>query len=378
MLGVGLEQIANVVAKFDSRNLRVDPAQCSRLRHMKSTCTRCMDHCPHHAISFDEAIIIDSDKCDDCGICTAVCPTGALEATKPSNDELLKHVEQCKETPVLAFACPKVFKGSDERVVTVNCLGRLDASILVGAVANNIQHVFLVDGPCQNCPSAIGRQAAAQAVAESNALARAFGISPRISFVSESPFPTAAASETDASSEALSRRAFFTTFVHESKEAAALTVSTVLKKEPENKIGRVKGELPQRLSTKRRLLLESLKRLGQLVNPDYALENESWATCRIKSSCTACQMCAFFCPTGALTKTENDGKPALEFRVSHCTNCGMCAEVCYWKSLELLSRVNLIKALEDAKATFTFDAEAIALLSPQEKSKRIMKSLFGI
>ena len=117
---------------------------------------------------------------------------------------------------------------------------------------------------------------------------------------------------------------------------------------------------------------------GQVADPDFGLENGSWATCRIKQSCTACQMCAFFCPTGALSKTEQDGKPALTFRVSHCTNCRVCAEICYWKSLDLLPRVNLNKALEDVKETFTFDAEAIALLLPKEKSDRLMKVLHGI
>ena len=378
MFGVGLGQIANVLAKFDSRNLHIDPTQCSRLRHMTATCTRCMNHCPQHAISFDESIKIDVDKCDDCGICTNVCPTGALEGTSPTNAELIHRVEQRKQVAFLAFACPKAFKGSDERVIAVNCIGRLDESILVGAVSQGIPQVFLVDGPCQDCPSAVGRKAAAQAVDESNALAQAFGISPRISFVSEVPFQTAATSGTAASPEALSRRAFLTTFIRETQAAAALTVSAVLEKEPEKKTERKKGELPQRLSIKRQLLLEMLPRLGQVADPDFGLENGSWATCRIKQSCTACQMCAFFCPTGALSKTEQDGKPALTFRVSHCTNCRVCAEICYWKSLDLLPRVNLNKALEDVKETFTFDAEAIALLLPKEKSDRLMKVLHGI
>lgn len=378
MLGVGLGQIATVLEKFDRRNLRVDPNQCARLRHMKGTCTRCMNHCPRHAISFDESIKIDVDKCDDCGICTGVCPTGALEGTSPTNAELINRVEQLDGTAPVAFVCPKAFKGSNERVIAVNCIGRLDESILIGAVAHGISQISLVDGPCRDCPSAAGRKAAAQAVAESNALAQAFGISPRISFVAELPFQTAVPGGTAVSFDALSRRAFLTAFFRETKATAAMTVSTVLEKDPEKTAERKKGELAQRLSAKRQLLLERLPRLGQLANPNFGLENGSFATCHIKPSCTACQMCAFFCPTGALSKTEQDGKPAMTFRVSHCTNCHLCAEVCYWKSLDLLPTVNLGKVLEDAKESFTFDAEAIALLSPEEKSKRLMKSLFGI
>ncbi len=337
-----------------------------------------MDHCPRHAISFDESIRIDADKCDDCGICTNVCPTGALEDTRPTNTELIHRVEQLKQTEWLAFACPHAFEGSDERVITVNCIGRLDESILIGAVSRGITQVVLVDGPCADCPASVGRKAASQAVGEANALARAFGISPCISFVSEVPFPMAAASGAGAPTEALTRRAFLTTFFRETKAVTAQTASAVQENEPENKVARVKGELPQRLSAKRQLLLEILPRLGRLANAEFGSENGSWATCRIKQSCTACQMCAFFCPTGALTKTEVEGKPALVLRVSHCTHCRVCAEVCYWKALDLLPQVDLSKALEDVKETITFDAEAIALLSPKEKAHRVMKSLLGI
>jgi ferredoxin len=337
-----------------------------------------MDHCPRHAISFDESIKIDVDKCDDCGICTGVCPTGALEGMGPTNAELIHRVEQLEGTASVAFACPKAFKGSNDHVIAVNCIGRLDESILIGAVAHGISQVSLVDGSCRDCPSSAGRKAAAQAVAESNALAQAFGISPRISFVAEVPFQTAAPGGTAASSEALSRRAFLTAFFRETKATAALTVGAVLEKESEKTAECKKGELPQRLSAKRQLLLERLPRLGQLANPDFGLEHGSFATCHIKPSCTACQMCAFFCPTGALSKTEQNGKPAMTFRASRCTNCRLCAEVCYWKSLDLFPTVKLGKVLEDAPETFTFDAEAIVLLSPEEKSKRLMKSLFGI
>ena len=47
-------------------------------------------------------------------------------------------------------------------------------------------------------------------------------------------------------------------------------------------------------------LLDALHRLGKPVRPVLEAQNGSWATCEIQPSCTACQMCAFFCPTGAL------------------------------------------------------------------------------
>ena len=43
------------------------------------TCNRCQEICPQQAICNRE---IDREKCDNCGLCTAVCPTGAIGITK--------------------------------------------------------------------------------------------------------------------------------------------------------------------------------------------------------------------------------------------------------------------------------------------------------
>jgi len=55
-------------------------------------------------------------------------------------------------------------------------------------------------------------------------------------------------------------------------------------------------------------------------------ETGSWATDRplLFAECTACAVCALFCPEGAVTRT--DGAMAINYR--YCKGCGICASVC--------------------------------------------------
>lgn len=372
MLGLG--QIADVVTRLGAPDLAIHPQQCSRLRHRNSTCVRCVESCLADAINLQETVDVDATKCTNCGACAAVCPSGALEATNPTNAELLHRIEQRKGTACIAFACPKAGCGSDERVVQVRCLGRLDESVLVGAASWQVEQILLVDGPCGDCPEVGGCKHVSRLAEESNALLQAFGTPPRISFVSELPV-SRSSSGPSAPGEGLSRRAFFSMLTRETRVAAALTVSSVLETANETRPEIKKGALPQHLPANRELVLQALKRLGKAALPDLATQSEGWAICHISENCTGCQMCAFFCPTGALTREEKDGRPALAFHVARCTNCGLCRDICFWKSIELTTRIDLARVMSDACDVVSLAGEPCADKSSEAKLRRLVESL---
>ena len=64
------------------------------------------------------------------------------------------------------------------------------------------------------------------------------------------------------------------------------------------------------------------------VSTTDSLRNEtgSWAADRpvLSGECTACAVCALFCPEGVITRT--DGSMAIDYR--YCKGCGICAAVC--------------------------------------------------
>ncbi|WP_257285446.1 glycyl-radical enzyme activating protein [Endozoicomonas sp. SESOKO1] len=73
-----------------SVNILFDAEKCNR-------CGKCLDACPHQAISLSTSGLINRDKCIQCGLCVDACPTTAL--TKSGNLVSVKEVldEVCKD-----------------------------------------------------------------------------------------------------------------------------------------------------------------------------------------------------------------------------------------------------------------------------------------
>jgi formate hydrogenlyase subunit 6/NADH:ubiquinone oxidoreductase subunit I len=390
--GVGFDRLVDILTRLESRAIRVYPQQCSKLRHRRSSCSLCADCCPTQAITWGEALQVDPDKCTGCGICATVCPTGALEAQAPTNVELLVQIQELvKQRSAITFACPRYLESSNEdsgRFIPVNCLGRLDESILVGAVSLGAEAVWLVDGACEGCPYAAspahrsplekpsrgGRTVVAQVVQRANELLQVCGNRRRIFIGPQLPGGLSTAARPLRAGETLSRRAFFSMLAHRTTGAAAIaataTVDSILgnqETQPQEDQRPKKGELSVYLPAKRRLLLAALRQMGKPAVTDFEADGgpfgpaqgKLWAQFELKEGCTGCQMCAFFCPTGALNKIEEDGKAGVTFRISHCTHCRLCQDICYKEVVALSSNFDPSKVLVDAVDTLLMrDANA--------------------
>jgi len=346
---VGLPELMEILSRLEGQAVQVQAGQCTRARHRKSTCTRCADACPTGAISWEDGLVVDAEKCTRCGACAAVCPTGALAAASPSDGDLMTRVrEMASEKGQVVFACPRCIEGNGDAtgLVTVACLARLHEAILVGAAAFGARAVVLVDGACRECPQGKARDVAVASVGRANRLLGAFGSATRVTMQGTVPPEVLAALAQSTLGDGLSRRGFFSLLARETVRLGAVTVDTVLssrgqaeKQEPK------KGELPVALPAKRALLLAALKRLG--TPPTARLDVEGWATFAHTEACTGCQMCAFFCPTGALAKAEDQGKVGVAFRASACTACGLCVDACYQNAVELAAGADVRKILDD-------------------------------
>jgi formate hydrogenlyase subunit 6/NADH:ubiquinone oxidoreductase subunit I len=390
MLRPGLEQLVDTLARIESRAVHVYPQQCSKLRHRRSSCTLCADFCPVQAITWGESLQVDPDRCIGCGLCAAVCPTGALEAQAPTNLELLAQVQALlKPGTAIAFACQRHLEtrnGDGERLIAVNCLGRLDESILAGTVCLGAEAVWLIDAACQDCPYAVGQAVAAQGVQRANKLLQVFGVTPHVFIGPHLPDGLSTVDRPRGTGETLSRRAFFSMLAHRTSGAAAMAATATLgsiydrgpEVQSEEAKGTKKGDLPVRLPLKRQILLSALKGIRKPAVAEFEADGGPWTQFGFEEACTGCQMCAFFCPTGALSKIEEGGKAGVAFRISFCTNCRLCQDICYKEAVQLAPGTDLSQVLGDTTEVLLMQEVEAApgLASPEKKLKRLIEAIY--
>ncbi|MGR3220638.1 MAG: indolepyruvate ferredoxin oxidoreductase subunit alpha [Candidatus Anammoxibacter sp.] len=68
--------------------IKIAPNQCLRPEQKDLLCHNCVKSCPKEAIDLRKALRLEQDKCDGCGICIEVCPSGVFsfpQAPKNTN-----------------------------------------------------------------------------------------------------------------------------------------------------------------------------------------------------------------------------------------------------------------------------------------------------
>jgi formate hydrogenlyase subunit 6/NADH:ubiquinone oxidoreductase subunit I len=382
MLGNNLERWLQIFSGLAECGLSLHARQCSRLRHRQAACTLCADYCPTQAITWDDTLQINPEKCIACGLCASACPTGALEALSPSNRELLVELLAYQQQQATAvFVCPHFLeenKLDGEGFIGLNCLGRLDESVLVAGVALGLQELYLVDGACDSCPQRCGADLFRQAATRSEQLLRAAGSGGRIIITPTIPLE-ARPLPAPVTAAGFSRRGFFKMLLTGAAQGAAAVTEDTLSgwglesEEPPSPA----AELPRRLPVKRQLLLAALRRLGSPAPESRLSLGGLWAQFGSSKACTGCQMCAVFCPTGALKKIERENQAGVTFSLAACTDCRLCDEICYVKAVELAPDISLGKALSQDEEVYLMRPTGATPWSdsPESPYRRMMAAL---
>jgi len=385
VLTLGLTQVAEILEQLQSKAIQVHPERCVRVRHRKAECTACANVCTSGTIIGEEGLRIDPDRCAGCGVCTTACPTGALEASAPSNVELVARIQRiAAQQQWVAFSCQRHLEaGGQDRspYIETVCLGRVDESILLSAASFGIRDIFLVSAACEDCPRARGREVALDTVEKTSKLLEKLDLPARIHWTGALPAELAAPRPSAVSPDAVSRRGFFSLLARETRRVTAVAADTVLRSSEQPKESPLPmGEPPAALPPiKRRVLLEALSRsLGDRPVPDTLLDGTgTWAEYHITENCAGCQMCAYFCPTGALSKWEDHGQVGVRFRVSQCTACGLCHDACFKQSATLTEHVRLREVSENEEIIITMrQADEAPWMLPAHE--RLAVSLFDV
>lgn len=344
-----LLQITDVAEALRTLPVAVSCGRCTHYHHKSSGCQRCVEICPAGAVTVSaDGPAIDPVNCLDCGACASVCPTGAIEALRPDDATLAEVI--ALRAPLcghITIACKKAPVAGAP--VVLNCLARLDVSLLLHAFAEGATSVSLCTGACSEC--ALGAvepyiHGTAAAVAE---VLAAVGSSGRIAAGEGLEWPQSSAEEEQGG---VSRRAFFQILRTGTAGYAAKAASMVFSDadaEPvrEDPRHRLEAHLPG----KHERLVESLRVLAAGGAAD---DLGIFATPEIDAArCNGCAMCARICPTGALAvegggedgaeggedRGEDGGKCAAVGGITcdpaACVACGLCAETCPARAVSL-------------------------------------------
>ncbi len=312
---------------------------CTRFRYRYSACCACADACPHDAIvPSDEGIAISETDCRNCALCAAACPTEALTADNLPRLDILKRALDTRPER-LSVACAPSEAHGDE---IVPCLGALDAAMVATLAANGIEVVLVGTHHCNKClhGKTAGRMIASHlnAVGILREAVGAEGWAP----VSVIEAETAGAADTGHDP---SRRHLFRRFLGRPAEAVTTAARAV---EPQpvplkavrfaTSFSTISRELLQRLFYRVPASASDLPRHDAL----FAAKVE------IAPGCTACEVCARACPTGALQIEESGAGWALTFKFARCVACGLCLEACQPRVLRYANAMNNLAAAREA------------------------------
>jgi len=373
----------------DSAAIRVHRERCAKVRNRNVACLKCAAACTSGCIALVEGeLVIDAARCVGCGTCATVCPTCALESLNPSDAELAGACLSAVRDGRVVVGCGLALEALDglvdsAAVVPVVCAGRVDESLLCTLAARGVREATVLCGRCDRCAQRHGAATAVLVAETARTLLDAWGASLAVRVTDEVPQFLLAEGVT-AAAAARARDDFFAdgracapvvregdaaadgavseggprpvgrgpvSLSSPEAEAADTTVGPGLRffwnsghsrKVASHSLHVMKdGTLPHFVPDRRERLLDALAALGEPADSSVACR--LWGTVVIDGAkCVSCRMCATFCPTGAITRFQDeDGAIGVDHRPYRCVQCRLCEDICMTGALSVSDAVSL-------------------------------------
>ncbi len=320
--------------------------RCLNARHRAAGCRHCVTLCPVAALTLvDDKPVLAAEQCVKCGLCLHGCPTEVFTQPNAAERQLLRTVEQLPRQPiVLVCALHPTPQHTTAPVTTIvqhrRCLAALSLAQLLTLSEDGERAVWLDDTPCCACPIGQAQSHLQQTVATANTLLQAFGRPAAFLLQSsQADQPTTEAANPrfiDSGNPPVSRRGLFTALgraIHTHDHSTLPTPASAADNQPIP----VPARLPQQIPAERMALQE---RLQQQWTPSEQGEINvtalPFAAIQLNAAnCSACGLCARFCPTGALHFTVEEAHFRLSFQAALCLDCPVCTLACPEKAIRL-------------------------------------------
>lgn len=388
-----IDTMLELIGKLESPYITVHQERCALVRNRHADCLRCAESCASGCISYDgEALSVAPEKCIGCGTCATVCPTCALEAHHPGDAALVAaaRASRAANAGTALIGCGALLERArgrydEERVVRVECLGRVDESLLAELAAEGVDEVVLIHGDCPRCEHRRGRDAAEAVVDTAAKLLDIWGSPMTVRFSGKLPAFARKAADHDAGRRAVltegasfAARAGAIVTERAVEDALGVGAEDAAREEPPRCV-KVMGDgtLPHFLPDRRERLLDALAALGEPA--DVMVDTRLWGHVVIDTDrCSSCQMCAVFCPTAALTKfADGDGTFGVEHRPSDCVKCRSCEAICPADAIEISEEVFAVDLMGGVTDRYAMRPRAVQHDTPHtiwHRARTMMKT----
>ncbi|MCG6871798.1 MAG: 4Fe-4S dicluster domain-containing protein [Gammaproteobacteria bacterium] len=313
-----------LVGEFDKpRYFDLNPDICAHTASGLIGCRRCLDACPAGAIrSLADGISVDPHLCHGVGVCSTVCPSGAIRYAFPAVNELLDALRRMLRSyreagggsPCVLFhddqagrqALQEIAAQLPERVipVPVEDVASLGMDTWLATIAYGANQVISWAPPGAQ-PASVQKALTTQH-GYAMALLGGLGYPEDCLRISDEPAAALAAGLVKDTPGDLLRPATFTAF---------------------NEKRTVLGLALDHLSEQARRHRKSIDLPAGAPFGEIKVD---------KDACTLCMACVSVCPAAALADGED--LPKLIFTEANCVQCGLCSRACPETAITLSSR----------------------------------------
>lgn len=289
-----------------NKQILFHPGNCLNLKKpYPRECRQCLIFCPHEAVSENKDII--RDKCTECGVCMAVCPSDGL--VDRDMDKLGKYLFESQE---IILNCPL----AEPHGYEIACLGMLDrdAWTTLMLLADS-REVKILTGDCGNCDD---RTACAVSVATLKELLQARKESPALKI-------EVLPAQNPDNNEKIETKENEIKGIEKKRDGTAISWREQGKEKLKTWLPGIEAEETYNIPKTRQWFAKALEK-----NPDKKIP---YKAVKVNENCTACGVCAKICPQDALQQIQKDGKIRLIYEPMKCVQCSRCVDICGPKAL---------------------------------------------